>query len=97
VADRVLAWKPPRRHEVRVAPCADGWDVRPGPNGETYRFPSEDAALHCAHELARRAWADDERLSCVLRFIDDTWSVDAVFGVLVPPLRMPRPWVACQG
>ena len=91
----MLAWTPPRRHEVRVAPRDDGWDVRPGPNGEVYGFRSEDEALHCAHELARRAWADHDRLSCVLRFVDDTWSVDAVFGVKVPPMRAPRPQVAC--
>jgi hypothetical protein len=81
---------PPRRHAVRVAPRGNGWDVRPGPNGETYAFATEDAALRCAHELARRAWADDARLSCVLRFVDDTWRVDAVFGVEVTPGRLPR-------
>ena len=94
MTERVLAWTPPRRHEVRVTPRDGGWDVRPGPNGEIYGFPSEDAALHCAHELARRAWADHDRLSCVLRFVDDTWIVDAVFGVKVPPVRWPKPQFA---
>src|SRR5204862_1893638 len=72
---RRLVRKPPPRHEVRVSPCDDGWDVRPGENGETYRFASEHAALGCALELARRAWADHDRLSCVKCFAHDTWDV----------------------
>ena len=89
--ERMRACRAPVRLEVRVFPLDDRWGVHSADDGMIHRFMAEDAALHCAHEIARRAWADHGQLSCVKCFVGDTWDVVAVFGVAPPPARMP--WV----
>lgn len=89
--ERMGACKAPPRLEVRVLLFEGRWEVHSCDDGMIHRFRAEDAALGCAHELARRAWADHGQLSCVKCFVRDTWDVVAVFGVAPPPAR--RPWV----
>jgi hypothetical protein len=89
--ERMRACKAPPRLEVRIWPHDNRWEVLSGDEGRVHRFVALDAAMHCEHELARRAWADHGQLSCVKLFAGDTWDVVAVFGVAPPPARVP--WV----
>ena len=78
------------RFEVRVCAHAGLWEVRPGIDGPVRLHRNVEAALRDAREIARRAWADEGRLSAVKRLsAEGTWEVDVVFGAACQVAALP--------